>query len=132
MDVRSIDVTRSIIQQVFSYGDILIRTYTGGIEMADVGEPDLIKNFIDEYWKRALEHSREDAKDEIDNRLREKLGLPVKQRRRFQALLDDAAKKRKSRRAQRIRFFQIFSRISLKSVMKMATSSPIVNTGSCC
>jgi uncharacterized membrane protein YdbT with pleckstrin-like domain len=82
IDVRSIDVTSSIMQQIFRYGDIIIRTYTGSIEMRDVGEPELIKNFIDEYWKRALAHSKDDERDEIDRRLRTKLGLPVRQKRR--------------------------------------------------
>ena len=83
VDVRAIDISSSIIQQVFGYGDIIIRTYTGNIEMADVGEPELIKNFIDEYWKRALEHSKDDELDEIDRRLRQKLGLAVKKKRSY-------------------------------------------------
>lgn len=79
-EVRSVDISTDFIQRTFGYGDLHIRTYTGNIIMRNVGQPERFKSLIEEYWHRALEYSRHIDNEEIDTRLREKLGLPQPKR----------------------------------------------------
>jgi len=79
-EVRSVDLSTDLIQRIFGYGDLHIRTYTGDIVMRDIGQPERFKALIEEYWQRALVQSRRAESEEVDDRLREKLGLPTASR----------------------------------------------------
>lgn len=81
-EVRSVDISTDLIQRIFGYGDIHTRTYTGDIVMRDIGQPERFKALIEEYWQRALVRSRREESEEIDDRLREKLGLPLPPRKK--------------------------------------------------
>ena len=76
-EVRSVDISTDFFQRLFGYGDLHIRTYTGNIIMADIGVPERFKALIEEYWQRAMEQSRRSEDQEIESRLREKLGMPA-------------------------------------------------------
>ncbi|HUF38598.1 MAG TPA: cyclic nucleotide-binding domain-containing protein [Anaerolineales bacterium] len=77
VEVRSVDISTDLLQRIFGYGDLHVRTYTGNIVMRDIPQPERFKALIEEYWQRALIVSRQMESMEVDNRLREKLGLPV-------------------------------------------------------
>lgn len=79
-EIRSVDLSTDLIQRIFRYGDLIVRTYTGDITMRDVSQPERFKALIEEYWQRAMEESRREVNEEIDLRLREKLGLPAEAR----------------------------------------------------
>ncbi len=79
-EVRSVDISTDFIQRIFGYGDLHIRTYTGNIIMRNIGQPERFKSLIEEYWHRALEESRRSEDEEVDVRLREKLGMAVNTR----------------------------------------------------
>jgi uncharacterized membrane protein YdbT with pleckstrin-like domain len=89
-EVRSVDISTDLIQRIFGYGDLHIRTYTGDIIMRDIGQPERFKALIEEHWQRALVESRRMENEEVDTRLREKLGLPApeRQKRRMQPSIE--------------------------------------------
>jgi uncharacterized membrane protein YdbT with pleckstrin-like domain len=81
-EVRSVDISTDLLQRIFNFGDIHVRTYTGVISMRNIATPHQFKALIEEYWKRAVETARAEENIEIDRRLREKIGLPIEKKKK--------------------------------------------------
>ncbi len=81
-EVRSVDISTDLLQRIFNFGDIHVRTYTGVISMRNISTPEQFKALIEEYWKRAVETARAEENREVDRRLREKIGLPIEKPKR--------------------------------------------------
>lgn len=65
--VLAVNVTRSWLGRILGYGDVEVRTYTGGIRMRNMAQPELFESFVKGYQFRAQRH-----KEEIEAQLREK------------------------------------------------------------
>jgi hypothetical protein len=79
-EIRSVDISTDLLQRIFDYGDLHVNTYTGAIIMRNIPQPDKFKALIEEYWQRARRRSRQEVDEELNRRLREKLGLPLPKR----------------------------------------------------
>ena len=85
-EVRSVDISTTIIQRILGYGDIIVRTFTTNIVMRNIAQPERYKILIQEYWHRAQQQSKKDETDTMDRRLRERIGLPVEKQKKKRAI----------------------------------------------
>lgn len=75
--ILSVTMATTIISRLFSYGDILVRTYTGMIVLPAQRDPAFIGDIVETLWKRNKDTSAEHQKEEVQTTLRRELGLPI-------------------------------------------------------
>jgi len=72
--VLSVNVSTNLVQRIFGFGDVIVRTYTGSIVMRSVDMPNQFANILEEYWHRALERKEEEELERATQVIRERLG----------------------------------------------------------
>lgn len=73
--VLAVNVRSSFWGQVFRYGDVDVRTFTGGILMKKCTNPKRFASFIEGYQNRARRLQKEAEAETIERELRQRLGL---------------------------------------------------------
>lgn len=71
--ILAVNVFSSFLGRTFGYGDVVVRTFTGGIQMKKMNNPYAFDNFVRGYQKRVLVISEEEAKRTRDRELEEAL-----------------------------------------------------------
>jgi Cyclic nucleotide-binding domain len=76
--VLAVNVNKPFLGQVLNYGDIEVRTFTGGIRMPRASKPDLFPAYIEGYKARSGYLSRQTELETMRRELRERMGrLPL-------------------------------------------------------
>ncbi len=71
--VLSVNTTMSLLGQIFNYGNVDVRTFTGGIPMRKVSHPKRFASFVEGYQWRAQRQTRASESVVIDKELRKRL-----------------------------------------------------------
>lgn len=71
--LQSINVLTTQMGRVFNYGNVIVRTYTGQIELPDVENPENVAGFIRENWELSHNRSHQDHITNIEQTLRSRL-----------------------------------------------------------
>jgi uncharacterized membrane protein YdbT with pleckstrin-like domain len=71
----SINLDTTLIQRIFGYGDVIVRTYTGSIRMRDMEHPIHFRDALEEYWYRARQVSDQSKAEEVELSIRKRLGV---------------------------------------------------------
>lgn len=75
--ILSVGVETDMLGRSLDYGNVIVRTFVGKIELDDVDHPAQAADMIREYWERAKTRGVQAQKDAMKNAIRSKLGLPV-------------------------------------------------------
>lgn len=75
--VLSINVNKTWFGRVLRYGDIEVRTFTGGIQMPKASNPDLFPVYIEGFKARAGYLVKQADQELMRRLLRERMGLPL-------------------------------------------------------
>ncbi|MEA3351012.1 MAG: cyclic nucleotide-binding domain-containing protein [Chloroflexota bacterium] len=75
--IQSAGVNTSFIGRILSYGDVMVRTYTGNVVMTNVDNPYQMSELIDRLIKRMRGKSQQARLDAITRTIRQKLGYQV-------------------------------------------------------
>jgi hypothetical protein len=75
--ILAVNVTKTWFGRVLGYGTIDVRTFTGGINMSRVADPDLFASYVDGLKERVGYFGKQAEREAIRRALRERLGLPV-------------------------------------------------------
>ena len=73
--VLAVNVTRSWLGRIIGYGNVDVRTFTGGILMRNMRNPNQFASFVDSFQVRAKHQQEEVEKVEREKALRMRLGL---------------------------------------------------------
>ena len=73
--ILSANISTNQFQRIFSYGDVIIRTYTGNIPMRNAAHPELLLDLINEAQEIAKEKARQTDRENINQAIRSRLGL---------------------------------------------------------
>lgn len=76
--ILAVNVETDQIGRILDYGNVVVRTFVGGIRFEYVDHPNQAKDMIREYWDRTKGAGTEAQKIAMKNSLLVKLGLPVK------------------------------------------------------
>ena len=71
----SVNLDTTLIQRIFGYGDVIVRTYTGSIRMRDMENPLHFRDALEEYWYRARQTSDKSKAEEVELTIRKRLGV---------------------------------------------------------
>jgi len=74
--ILAVNVTKSWFGRILDYGDVEVRTFTGGIRMRKSSKPDLFASYVEGFKSRATYLQRQMELEGIRRSLRERLGLP--------------------------------------------------------
>jgi hypothetical protein len=77
--IQSINTHTSLLGRMLSFGDVIVRTYTGTVLMPAVAEPLHIKQLIEEYVLRLRQKDRKEEHDTIRQAVRQSLGQQIDQ-----------------------------------------------------
>ncbi len=72
--IQQVNVHTSYIGRILHFGDVIVRTYTGTVPMRAIGNPQHIKEMIEEYVSRDSNQSRTDRHETIRRAVRESMG----------------------------------------------------------
>jgi len=75
--VLAVNVTSSWLGQILNYGNINVRTFTGGIYMRNASHPHQFASFVEGFQVRARQRRKEAEEEAMEYELRLRLGLPV-------------------------------------------------------
>ncbi len=75
--ILAVNVTKTWFGRMLGYGNVDVRTFTGGIKMTRAADPDLFAFYVDGLKKRAGYFGKQAEQAAIRRALRERLGLPV-------------------------------------------------------
>ncbi|MGW8249176.1 MAG: cyclic nucleotide-binding domain-containing protein [Anaerolineales bacterium] len=75
--ILAVNVTKTFFGRMLEYGSIDVRTFTGGIRMSRVADPDLFAAYVDGLKERAGYFGKQAEREAIRRALRERLGIPV-------------------------------------------------------
>jgi hypothetical protein len=75
--ILAVNVTKTWFGRVLGYGNVDVRTFTGGIKMTRAADPDLFGFYVEGLKKRAGYFGKQAEQAAIRRALRERLGLPV-------------------------------------------------------
>ncbi len=73
--VLSVNTTSSFWGRVFNYGDVDVRTFTGGIKMRHCPNPKRFASYVEGYQSRARQALKQAEAQAIENDLRARLGI---------------------------------------------------------
>jgi hypothetical protein len=73
--VLAVNVRSSFWGQIFNYGNVDVRTFTGGILMKNCAMPKRFASYIEGYQNRARELQKQAEADTIERELRQRMGL---------------------------------------------------------
>jgi hypothetical protein len=73
--VLSVNVNSSLIGQILHYGDVEVRTFTGGIRMRNCSNPHRFAHYVESFKSRAKEQLKKEEAALIERELRLQLGL---------------------------------------------------------
>lgn len=71
--ILAVNVASSMIGRIVGYGNVNVRTFTGGILMRNAANPHEFASFVEGFKERALEISREEEAEAMDRALRDAL-----------------------------------------------------------
>jgi hypothetical protein len=74
--ILSVNIASTQFQRLFGYGDVIIRTYTGNIPMRNTAHPEVLLDLIADAQERAKALSRQTDRENINQAIRNRLGLP--------------------------------------------------------
>ena len=77
--IQSINTHTSLLGRMLSFGDVIVRTYTGTVLMPAVAEPLHIKQMIEEYVLRLSQKNRKEEHETIRQAVRQSLGQQTDQ-----------------------------------------------------
>ena len=77
--IQSINTHTSLLGRMLSFGDVIVRTYTGTVLMPAVAEPLHIKQMIEEYVLSLRQKDRKEEHDTIRQAVRQSLGQETDQ-----------------------------------------------------
>jgi len=75
--VLSVNVTRSWLGRIIRYGNVEVRTFTGGILMRNMRNPNQFASFVEGFQVRAKHQQEEVEKTEREKALRQRLGQEI-------------------------------------------------------
>jgi hypothetical protein len=75
--ILAVNVSKTWFGRLLGYGDVEVRTFTGGIRMRKAAKPDLFAVFVEGFKARANFLLRQAEIESIRTSLRERMGLPV-------------------------------------------------------
>jgi len=73
--VLAVNVSRSWLGRILGYGNVEVRTYTGGINMRNMAQPEQFASFVEGYRYRAQQQRKEAQAQLIEKELGKRLGL---------------------------------------------------------
>jgi len=71
--ILSVNITTSLIGRLVGYGDVIVRTFTGQINLRTIGDPYLMAALIEEYWDRARQELQRVEESEIRSEIRRRI-----------------------------------------------------------
>lgn len=75
--VLAVNVTRSWLGRKLNFGDVEVRTFTGGILMRNAAHPKQLAHFVEGFKTRARELMNQVETEEMERAIRQRLGLEV-------------------------------------------------------
>lgn len=75
--ILAVNVNSSQLGRILGYGDVSVRTFTGGIYMKNAGQPGRFASFVEGFKRRAIERSREQEARAMEEALDEALTRSV-------------------------------------------------------
>jgi hypothetical protein len=75
--ILAVNVNKTWFGRVLHYGSVDVRTFTGGIHMSRVANPDLYAAYVDGLKERVGYFGKQAEREAIRRVLRERLGLPL-------------------------------------------------------
>lgn len=79
-NIQSVNVHSSLMGRLLGFGDVIVRTYTGTVNMPSVGDPMNTKHLIEDYASRLKKESRQAKHESIRQAVRETLGFAPAER----------------------------------------------------
>jgi hypothetical protein len=73
--ILAVNTTRTFLGRQLHYGSVVVRTFTGEITFRNLRDPQRMVEFINEYRERIEKGSERREKREIDQAIRQRLGL---------------------------------------------------------
>jgi len=73
--VLAVNVNSSFIGQIVGYGNVEVRTFTGGIRMKNMADPHRFAYYVESFQSRAKEQQKRAESALIERELRKQLGL---------------------------------------------------------
>jgi uncharacterized membrane protein YdbT with pleckstrin-like domain len=67
--VLAVNITSDQLGRILDYGNVDIRTFTGGLLMSQMSQPKRFASFVDGYRKRIMAISKEKEKERIEEEL---------------------------------------------------------------
>ncbi|MFQ5615169.1 MAG: hypothetical protein ACE5GO_01735, partial [Anaerolineales bacterium] len=99
------------LQRILGYGDVVVRTITGGITMRNVGQPDQFRAAVEQYWGRVKVYSRQSQAEEMSRVVRERIGLAEKKKAPTKAPPKQVGDERPAGTPKRSLFQQLFGNL---------------------
>ncbi|MEX2160584.1 MAG: cyclic nucleotide-binding domain-containing protein [Anaerolineales bacterium] len=78
--IQSVNLQTSLMGRILGFGTVIVRTFTGTVQIPHVGFPVLAKALIEEYAGRTRKKDRETRHDSIRQAVRESLGEGANER----------------------------------------------------
>jgi uncharacterized membrane protein YdbT with pleckstrin-like domain len=79
--ILSVNVSTTLIGRIFKYGDVNVKTFTGGLLLHRVPRPEVFAKFVEGYKARvrliSLAQEEQALAQELETTLRKRLGLPA-------------------------------------------------------
>ena len=91
--IQSVDVETGPLGRVLDYGDLIVRTFIGRMLFDNVSHPYQAQRMIQEYWGRTQDQATSQAKEEMKNAIRRKLGISLPQKPKVESINPEAAPK---------------------------------------
>ena len=74
-EILSVGVETDLLGRVLDHGNVVVRTFVGGIPFRHVYRPHQAAHMVEEYWQRLQKVSEQAEKEAFKDALRERLGL---------------------------------------------------------
>jgi len=77
--VLAVNVTSSWLGRMLDFGNVDVRTFTGGILMHRAAHPKRFAHFVESFHLRAMQQQKQAEAEAMESALRERMGLPVEE-----------------------------------------------------
>lgn len=76
-NILAVDTSSDQLGRILHYGNVLVRTFTGGIMMRRMERPENFVQFVEGFRERTRQVSREEERQVIEYLLRQRLNMPL-------------------------------------------------------
>jgi hypothetical protein len=75
--VLTVGIKTDFIGRLLDFGEVRVKTYTGQIQMINVGHPEYMLSVIEEFVSRTKQYTKQVEEEALEREIRKRLGLPV-------------------------------------------------------